>query len=75
MEDSTCSHCGERLTRSRFRPTAVLMYGTLGVLVAMLVALLIVPVVIICSLVALFSREKIHVVKFEDHGGDIDNHS
>lgn len=72
MRDGTCRHCSARLTRARFRPSSVLAYGFAAVLLSAAVALLIVPVTVVCAAVALFARERVHVVRFEEHGGDID---
>ena len=72
MGDVTCPHCSARLTKARFRPTVVLFYGIIGTLLAFILALVIVPVAILCALVALFAREKMHVVRFEGSDGDIE---
>ena len=68
MDDSRCPHCSTRLSRARFRPGSVLLYGALATMLAFVVAFLIVPVAIVGSLVALFAREKTHIVRFEEHG-------
>lgn len=61
-----CPHCAGKLTRAKFRFMSVLLYGILGMAIAFIFSLIIVPLSVIGILIALFARERLHQVNFEN---------
>ncbi len=68
-EQTACPHCASRLTKARFTPVKLLFFGALAILVAVIISVIAVPVACIGIVIAVFSREKLHVMKFESGDG------
>lgn len=73
LDDKSCPHCAASLTKMKFKPGAVLLYGAISVVVAwvmaVLIPLLLVPLVIIGTIVCMFLRDKLHVIKYHNDSG------
>ena len=72
IDQSKCPHCNARLTQSRFAFVSLVLYGSLGIMAAFIVSLVIVPLAVIGLIIAFFARKKLHVISF-DHPNDDDD--
>lgn len=64
QHSKTCPHCAAKLTKAKFKFTHVILFGILGVLLAFVLSLIIVPLAIIGMIVAMFARDQLHQTNF-----------